>query len=243
MNCSKTEALLITSKQIAQKIPFVPVLHIGDDAIAPNDAVRYIGILMDKHLTMDDYITSLCKSAYFHLYNIGRIRRLLTQEACEQLIHAFITSRLDYCNAVLYGIPRRLVIKLQRVQNVAARILTMTRKYEHITPVLRQLHWIPVAQRIDFKIALTVFKCQHGLGPDYLSELLEPHDPQRSLRSASHRLLNVPRSNSALSDRAFGICAPKVWNDLDFTVRSCDTLPDFKRKLKTFYFRVSYDLF
>ena len=100
-------------------------------------------------------------------------------------------SRFDYCNAILYGIPDAQLLKLQLVQNSAARQVTGTRRREHITPVLFALHWLPIRQRIQFKLLLLVYRCTHQLAPDYLTDLVVPYVPARSLRSADQNLLNA----------------------------------------------------
>ncbi len=110
----------------------------------------------------------------------------------ETLIHAFMTSRLDYCNALLGGCSARLINKLQMVQNAAARVLTRTRKYDHISPVLSTLHWLPTKHRIDFKILLITYKALNGLAPQYLSELLSHYSPSRPLRSQNSGHLIIP---------------------------------------------------
>ena len=97
---TQTDVLLISSKQLSKKIQ-CPVLVIGDHPVAPSDVVRNIGVIMDRHASMEQHINSVCKAAYIHIYNIGNIRRYLTQDAAEQLVHAFITSKLDYCNSLL----------------------------------------------------------------------------------------------------------------------------------------------
>ena len=101
----------------------------------------------------------------YHLRNIGSIRRLLTKEATAMLIHSLITSRLDYCNILYHGIPNKLLNKLQRVQNVAARILTCTKTYDHVTPILKSLHWLPVKARVEHKLLLTTYKTVNGRSP------------------------------------------------------------------------------
>ena len=97
------------------------------------------------------------------------VRSSLTIETTETLVHAFVSSRLDYCNSLLYGINDSLLKKLQAVQNAAARVTTKTRKFDHITPVLRELHWLAVHKRIVYKLAVMVYKCVHGLAPPYLA--------------------------------------------------------------------------
>ncbi len=118
----------------------------------------------------------------------------LPEKSRETVIHAFITSRLDYCNSLLYGISKSQVARLQLVQNAAAKFLKNGRKFDHVTPILRALHWLPVHFRIEFKILLFVFKCLNNLAPNYLSDLLCPYNPSRSLRSSYLNLLTIPCS-------------------------------------------------
>jgi hypothetical protein len=240
MNNGKTDVLLISSKPLAKKLPGVASLVVGDKHVPVADAVRYIGVYLDRHLTMEDHTNAVCKSALLHLSNIGRIRKMLTRESCEQLVHAVITSKLDYANAVLYGLPNSLLGKLQRVQNIAARIVTYTPRNAHITPVLIELHWLPVRARIEYKICLIAFKCLHGGAPQYLQELLAVRQPTRDLRASSVQPLEVPMARSALAERAFGIAAPKLWNSLPQDLRAIDSVNVFKKHLKTFLFRRTF---
>lgn len=236
MNDSKTEALLISSKPISKQMD-LPCITIGDCGIKPNDAAKMLGVIFDKHITLTEHISSVCKSIQFHLYNIGRIRKHLTQKSAEQLVHALITTKLDYCNALLIGLPSSLMSRLQRLQNVAARIVTCTKTSCHITPVLRELHWLPVQQRVKFKVLLLVFKCVNNMAPRYLTDLIVPYKSTRSLRSSSQNLLNVPFSrNSSYNERAFGAIGPRMWNGLPNDLREISSPEAFKTKLKTFLF-------
>ena len=115
-------------------------------------------------------VAVLCRSCFFQLRQIRSSRRSLTSDARKTLVNAFVMSRLDYCNSLCQGINEGLLNKLRHIQNAAARLVTDTRKYDHITPVLRDLHWLPIRQRIVFKLATMVYKCQHGLCPSYLAE-------------------------------------------------------------------------
>ena len=101
---------------------------------------------------MRDHITNVCKAAFFYLHNVRRIKKYLSRDSLLTLVHAFITSRLDYCNALLYGLPKEQIAKLQRVQNAAARLIMDIRKYSHITPVPYELHWLPVQALIHILI-------------------------------------------------------------------------------------------
>ncbi len=136
-------------------------------------------MLFDSNLSFESHISSICKTVFFHLTNISKLRPMLSMSNAEILIHAFMTSKLDYCNALLGGCSARLINKLQIVQNAAARVLTITRKYDHITPVLSTLHWLPIKHCIDFKILLITYKALNGLAPQYLSELLSHYNKVR----------------------------------------------------------------
>ena len=128
--------------------------------------------------------------------------------------------------------------KLQYVQYTAARIITQTRKFDHITPVLSDLHWLPVSYRIVFKILLLVFKSLNNLSSSYLADRLSYQSHSRSLRSASKQLLEQTRSfTKTYGDKAFSVCAPKLWNSLPLDWRKSPSLTGFKKGLKTYLFR------
>ncbi len=142
-----------------------------------------LGVLFDSNLSFDGDVSSICKTAFFHLkIYISKLRPMLSISNAEMLIHAFMTSRLDYCNALLGGCTACLINKLHMVQNAAARVLTRTRKYEHISPVLSTLHWLPIKHRIDVKILLITYKALNSLAHQYLSRLLSHYRPSRPLR-------------------------------------------------------------
>ena len=143
---------------------------------------------------MRHHITNVCQAGFFYLHNIRCIKMYLSRDSLLTLVHAFITSRLDYCNALLYGLPKEQIAKLQRVQNAAARLIMDIGKYSHITPALYELHWLPVPARIHFKILLLAFKAIHGLAPAYISNLLViKRKSSYNLRSNSGILLEPPR--------------------------------------------------
>ncbi len=159
---------------------------------------------------------------------------MFSKSNAEMLIHAFMTSRLDYCNALLGGYSARLINKLQMILNAAARVLIRSRKYDHISPVLSTLHWLSIKHCIDFKILLITYKALNGLSPQYLSELLLHYSPPRPLRSQNSGYLIIPRiSKATAGGRSFFYLAPKLWNYLPNTVREADTLCQFKSRLKT----------
>ena len=154
----------------------------------------------------------------FELRYLARIRRFLSYQHFEILIHAFVTSRLDYCNSLLSGLPQNLFQKLQYVQN-SARLLSFTQKTEYITPILKELHWLPIAVRIEFKILVLVFKAYHGIAPLYITDMITKYEPTRSLRSSSKRLLVVPQCNLKTYGRSsFSVNGPMLWNSVFRTI-------------------------
>ena len=153
------------------------------------------------------------------------------------IVHALITSKLDYCNGLLFGMPDSLIARLQRVQNACARLVYCQPKFTSSAPLLRELHWLPVRQRISFKILLTVYKSLSGQAPSYITELLKlkVQSHRHSLRSSRDTLLlQIPHSKTkiTLGDRAFAIAAPKLWNSLPVEIRSSQSLNVFKSRLK-----------
>jgi len=150
---AKTELLFIGTRQQLAKIT-IDDITVGHSVIAPQSPVRNLGVWLDSNLSMGDYIRKTSSAAFCYWYNIRRIRKYLSNECTESLIHTFISSRLVYCNSLLYGLPAYQIQKLQRIQNSAARLLFQESKFGLIIPLLRALHWLPVAYRMVFKILL-----------------------------------------------------------------------------------------
>jgi hypothetical protein len=236
-NDDKTEALLLCSQRQRSRLD-VTTIEVGSTTVTFSETARNLGAIFDSAMDMKAHVNSVCRSGYMHIRTIGKIRHLLPQKVTEQLTHAFVTSRLDSCNSLLCGLPAVLTNKLQRLQNTAARLVTRTRKYDHITPVLRQLHWLPVQQRIVFKILLLTFRALHDMAPAYIRDLLLPYRPARSLRSSTDKLLlTIPRTKCLrYGDRAFSVAAPRLWNTVPHNIRNCATLATFKTTLKTHLF-------
>ena len=188
---------------------------------------------------MTAHVNKLCQSASFALRAIGQIRKYLDRASTEKLVHAFVTSRLDYCNCLLYGLPDKLISKLQRVQNSAARLVTGAIKRDHISHIIRDLHWLPIKKRIIFKLMLIVFKSIHNAAPSYLTELLKPYHPAANLRPGSRELLIIPNSKmKSFGDRAFSIAGPRLWNSLPMNIRKADSVQQFQSLVKTYLFNL-----
>ena len=192
---------------------------------------------------MVKHINLTCKSSFYHLRNIARIRKYLSLQSAETLVHAFISSKLDNYNSLLYGLPKLLIDRLQAVQNASARLIMLSKKRDHITPILRQLHWLPISSRINFKIILLAFKCLHGTAPLYLQELISKKTSSHTLRSSSHlQLAHKPYNLKKFGFRSFYVAAPFLWNSVPPDIRDITTINLFKSKLKTHLFTLAYDL-
>ena len=195
-------------------------------------------MVFDEYLSLDAHISAVCKSTHFHLRNIGRVRNLITTDAAAQLIHALISSRLDLCNSILYNLPNNKIERLQRIQNQAARILTRSLRRNHITPVLRELHWLRINDRIIFKILILTHKAFNGSAPEYLCELITKHNnvSVRTRRAEDCHLLNVPPISKSCAnsffERSFMYAAPTLWNNLSQDTRMLDFI-QFKSRIKT----------
>ena len=236
LNADKTEVMLFSSKQNQRHVESISIM-VGESEICPAVSVRNLGAYFTPHMDMEKHVSNLCRSAYIQLRNIGRIRKFLTVDATRTLVNSLVTSKLDYCNALLVGIPNSTIGKLQRIQNTAARIITKTARYDHITPVLKELHWLPVCERIKYKILMFTYKALNDQCPHYIKELLDVCRPARDLRSCSAPILVVPRTRTVtFGDRSFSHAAPCLWNALPVSTRMAKSLSIFKKELKTHLF-------
>ncbi|KAK2144661.1 hypothetical protein LSH36_739g02000 [Paralvinella palmiformis] len=139
LNDNKINILYLVSPHCVKTLK-TPALQMGASSITPNGSVKNLGVIFDQCINMHEHVTSVCRAAYYHLKNIHCLKAFLTQESLVTVVHAFVTSRTDYCNSLLYGISDYNINRLQRIQN-------NTRKYDHITPILQKLHWLHVRQR------------------------------------------------------------------------------------------------
>ena len=211
LNDSRTEILHVFSN-FSRNLPSTPEVKVGNSTILPQGQVKDLGVFFDKRMNLDRATT-------------------------ERLVHAFVSSRLDNYNSLLFGLPLYQIEGLQRIQNTAARVVTLSSIKEHITPILNDLHWLTIHNRIKFKILLLTYKVLNGFAPTYLSELIQPYKNQREMRSNSQYLLRVPKSRTTtFGDRAFSACAPKLWNNLPSDVKSSPSIDIFNKELKKYIF-------
>ena len=233
LNEDKTEIMIVGQPHNIRKLGNV-CLTIGDAIIEPSSSVRNIGAVIDSQMQMLEQVNSICRSCYSSLYSISRVRKYLTTEATQTLVHAFISCRLDNFNSLLSGVPQYMLAKLQLVQNNAARIIVRKRKSDHISLTLKELHWLPIEARVEFKILLLTFKALNGTAPLYLSNLVKIKENACVLLSGSEQYLEVPPTRlTSIGDRAFAAIAPRLWNRIPITIRNSANVNIFKRAVKT----------
>ncbi len=193
----------------------------------------------DDKLNFTDHITKTARSFRFALYNIKKIRPFLSEHATQLLVQALVLSRFDYCNALLAGLPAGSIKPLQLIQNAAARLVFNELKRTHVTPLFINLHWLPIAACIKFKALMFAYITTSGSAPLYLNSLLQTYMPSRSLRSASERCITVPSQGGTKSlSLTYSLTVHIWWNDLPNSIRAAESLPIFKKRLKTHLFHL-----
>jgi hypothetical protein len=238
LNDDKTELLLATPKKL-QNHPSLPQsMQINNVDISFSPSVRSLGVILDQTLSFKQHVSSICRVAYLELRRISTIRHYLSTDATKTLICAFVLSRIDYCNSLLAGIQKYMLDRLQKIQNNAARLVFKSSKYDHVSPLLHSLHWLPITQRIDYKLCSMCFAVISSTGPEYLSELLNIYIPSRQLRSASDtRMFKIPLFKTKTNgQRSFSYQAPTIWNKLPANIRQSTSVSSFKSGLKTHLF-------
>ena len=215
-------------------------ITIGDSSIKLSSHALNLGVIFDSTLSFTNQINKLTQTAYFALHKISKICKYLDKSTTSKLIHALVTSRLDYCNAILVDIPNYQLNKLQRIQNSAARLITGVNSRQHITPILYELHWLPVKYRIQYKVLLMTYKALNGIAPQYIKEILTHQSSTRTLRSNNQLLLQTPRVRTQYGRRAFNYAAPMLWNALPLNIKTAPNIHLFKTLLKTHLFQFGF---
>jgi len=236
LNESKTEFMVAASKHNLKNLSDV-TLNLDNNVIIPSPVIKNLGVMFESDMSMTSQVSSISSSTNYHLRNISRIRRFIDKDTCEQAVRALITSRLDYCNSLLINITAKNIQRLQKIQNRSARLIFRASRRENTSPLIHEVHWLPVKQRIPFKTILMVYKCLNNLAPIYLTELLQIYIPSTNLRSKHDqpRLVNN-RTFTVQGDRAFINAAPMIWNTLPTVIRNSSTVASFKSQSKTHLF-------
>ena len=206
--------------------------------IHPSSTIKNLGVNFDSTMSMAPHIRSVCKSINFTLWNMSRVRKFIDRDSCSHAMQALVLSKLDYANSMLAGCTIGDVNRLQKLQNKAARIIFQVPRLMSATPLLNTLHWLPVRDRVIFKVLMYVFKIINGTAPTYLNQFISIHvSPREGLRSAHDTLrLDVPVTRLKIADGTFSSFGSRNWNSLPLSIRSSSSITVFKKQLKTHMF-------
>jgi hypothetical protein len=244
LNVSKTEALWFGTTAQLRKVPKCDgTIRVGGRAVEPVYVVRDLGVYVDTELTMQEHVSRKARACFFHIRRLRTVRRELGRQVTARLVSTLILSRLDYCNAVLAGLSASTLAPLHCVLNVAARLVLELGPRDHVSAALRELHWLPIRKRIDYKLCLLAHNVRIGHAPEYMSELLTATSDvssKASLRSSNSGDFVVPATRLRLGGRAFSVDAARAWNTLPTELKSTHFTSTFKRKLKTFLYDHTY---
>jgi len=236
---------LFHTSQRLKSLSGLQSVNVAGAVIPLSDKVKILDATLDANLTMAPHTKALSSSCFYHIHSFRKIRSSLDDTLALSVASALISSRLDQLNSILYGTSLKHIARLQRIQHAAARVVlnhhSRTSSLSS-SELLKQLYWLDIECCIRFKLATLTFKALHTGRPPYLSNLLQHHEPTRSLHSSSSHYLSVPCHNLKFGSRAFRSSSPRVWNLLPVSICESQSLPTFRRHLKTFYFQ-SADLF
>ena len=231
INPDKTELLLLYPKSMSNGI----VIHgtiFEDQCIRFSESVKNVGVWLDMHLNLETHVNKIVSHCYKLLKDISIILSVLSRKHTEMLIHAVISSRLDYCNSIFFNMDKSNLYKLQKVQNAAARLIVQKRRTESMRDTLKELHWLRVESRIIFKILLLVHKCMRGICSKNLKIDYKTHN----CRPNDYLLLKTRCFNTKYGKRTFDYAGPRLWNALPIYIRTEENLDNFKRMVKTILF-------
>ena len=207
LNPDKTESMFLGTSYNLSSASDCKTLHLSGSDVNLSDHIKSLGVLIDNRLSFEKQISSLCKASYCNIKALRKIRSALDMETAKTVACSIVSTRMDYCNSLLFGTTLRNLSKLQRVQNTLARIVSGRRRFDHISPVLADLHWLPVRERIDYKIGYMTFKTLIFKQPTYLADLLIPYVPSRNLRSSDQNLLKIPLCTNTHCIKSFFSCS------------------------------------
>ncbi|MCI0561137.1 MAG: reverse transcriptase domain-containing protein [Nitrososphaera sp.] len=241
LNPDKSELLLIARKANAQSFAGGSGVTVAGSDITFSVNLKSLGVTLDQSLSFDQHVQNIVKASNYHIKALRHIRPYLDKAVANTVACSIVTARLDYCNSLLYGTSVANIKKLQRVQNTLARVVAGARRYDSATAVMKDLHWLPIQQRIIYKVNLITHRVLQEQQPQYLAELAVKHKPTRELRSATQNQLTRPSGlTSKLGDKAYSIAAFNEWNALPSDMKEIKETKSFKKKLKTYLFAKMY---
>jgi len=234
LNPDKSEALFMGTAIQLRAVSSLKSVSVADVDLPVADSMR----VLDRRLTFDNNASAVARSCNYYARAIRHIRHLLTLDLAQTLACSLILSRIDYCNSVLHGAPSSTIQQLQGFQYKAARIVLQAPRRSDVNSLLQTLHWLPVEQRINYKLAVLTFKTQQTSSPQYLNQHISLRNSARNTRSSSVPLLCMPFRRTSFARRSFSTAAPLTWNSLPPAVLYCDFLSTLNSRLKTHLFSI-----
>ena len=240
LNTNKTEAIVFGTKAQLAKLDQSAKIKVGDCEIPLSKNIKILGVHLDCKLSMDAQVNAIVSSCNYHIRSLRHVRNRLNLESAKTVACGLVLSRIDYCNSLLYGTSESNISKLQAVQNNLARAVLQLPRRSNSHNALKQLHWLPVVERIKYKIAVTTHAVRTTSQPAYLRELITDYVPTRALRSSDGMLLVEQYRRTAAAARSYSTAAASVWNNLTLTIRNVVSHEQFKRNLKTELFSTAF---
>ena len=235
INPGKTDIIVFATPKILKLISIQGTFLDSKTCIRFSPVVKNLGFRLDSCLTLQKQVNYVKSACYIRLRTIAKMKPFLNIKQLTMLTQASIMLLMDYCNALYHGCNENIMKDLQNIQNRACRVIFGTKKHESITNHLKKLHWLKIKERIEFKLLLLTYKCIYGQAPIYLCDTI----CLTNVNNTRAPSLHIPTDVSI--DRAFSVAAPKLWNSIPIDIRSAQGVNDFKRKLKTYLFKCSYN--
>ena len=238
VNTGKTDAILFYPPRLTNVVASSGIsVKINGHQITIKKQIESLGVFLDCNLKMERQVNNVAKRSYFHLRRITKVRNRLNKKITQTLVNTFVSSRLDFCNSLLCSLPKKTTKKLQKVQNAAAKAVTLANRREHVTPILRELHWLPIRYRSEYKVLLLTYRILNNISSESLSSLIHRYEPRRALRSANENYLSRPSiPKNKYGQRAMSNLAPFLWNSIPSAVRKAASVDQFKTMLKTHFY-------
>ena len=240
INPDKTKLLFLGTRQMLSRLPEDPRVVFLGKTLKPTDSAKDLGVFLDPHLTYDHHISCVVSSCFAKLCQINRVKRSFDKETLELLITSLVFSKMLYCSSVWSNTTLQNINRLQSIQNFASKIVTNSRKFDHVTPLLRELNWLPVKEQLFYRDSVLTFKCQNDLAPQYLTSKFTKRSNIHTRNTRTRNSLQIPLYRTAIGQRTFSYRGAYIWNNLHNELRQSASLASFKRALKDTLLRQTF---
>ena len=232
INPDKTKLLFLGTRQMSSRLPEDPEVVFLGKTLKPTESAKDLGVFLDPHLTYDHHISCVMSSCFAKFCQINRVKRSFDQETPELLITSLVFSKMLYCSSVWSNTTLQNINRLQSIQNFASKIVTNSRKFDHLTPLLRELNWLPVKEQLFYRDSVLTFKCQNDLAPQYLTSKFTKRSNIHTRNTRARNSLQIPLYRTAIGQHTFSYRGANIWNNLHNELRQSASLASFKRALK-----------